>query len=891
MVQIHQPKGIPPMPPEPRPITQRKFDKGVISIVDASNLPLNALVKADNHILDEDGVPRPSPGHDWYGSSLPATSRTSTSQTFTNLATNPNFEAGVVTGWTTGGGTVNLTAQSSVVYAGTYSLQAQAISGATPRCRHQVTTLALGLTYNIFVRVRVGSTQSITLSVTDSGGTPLQTDTISQTVADGWVLRTLTYTAASVTSIYVRIASATANGTIYVDNLAIGEGITEYFDGNDDDTDDTDYAWTGSPNASTSTKTVYEMMVNSLDGGSFFVTDTEEVHLIAVSGGKIYRSLDNGQNWEQCTGGSFTPGYKVHDEQTSSALYLYNSHDAIVRYTGDIALVTYEELHTPVGPSATETGMAGTDIYTYAYYLSAVNDVGYTPIGGTAFDAGPTNTVVIDRQRSSFDDSNYVTLQWINGLYDVNGDGVYDDLDLSQLLFTPPPLPERYDMYVSLNGAEPVYFDTIDVSSMPIGTLITYVDKGQSPEQSLLLAPEENTTVGPKVGDMALVGTRLYATRDKDNPWRVWISGAGKDIGKFSTAFDGTFIDLQKGSQFRPVKVEDYRDGKGTPLATVWCDSVDGRGCIWQGTLDTFTVGDVSFPVPNFYKLPGSRGTNAPDSVVNVLNDYMYYNSQALYNLGSRAQFLNLLSTDEISANIRPDIRNIASTASSQVAAYYFEANVYFSVPMNSTQNNQIIVFDTERKAWLPKAFDFGVERFFQYTDTTGSQHLLCWKPGDIRFTEIARSIKGAYGLARHTELLTGLVHVNAKNRFDFFWTEEGEFELGAPDGVIDVELAGITRENGYETIDSVTIAPNSAPIGWTKRKWTTHAWTDGSTRAITSYSEPSKKRYFNVQQDVNAYQWRITSDDIDADYLLRTLQVNGTDTIAGKPREWEILS
>ena len=129
---------------------------------------------------------------------------------------------------------------------------------------------------------------------------------------------------------------------------------------------------------------------------------------------------------------------------------------------------------------------------------------------------------------------------------------------------------------------------------------------------------------------MELIGSRLYGTRDKDYPYRVWISGAGPYIGSFSSAYDATYIDLQKGGQFKPVKVEDYRDGKGTPLATVWCDSSDGRGCVWQGSLESFTIGDTTFPVPNFYKLPGSRGTPAPGSVINVLNDYMYYNSQAI---------------------------------------------------------------------------------------------------------------------------------------------------------------------------------------------------------------------------------------------------------------------
>lgn len=704
MVMAYAPTGISATPPEPRPITQPKFDRGVISIVGPSKLPLNALAAADNLTLDEDGSPRVRPGSDWYGVAV--------------------------------------------------------------------------------------------------------------------------------------------------------------------------------PNAAT------------LQGGGLFVTSEEAPHIVIVAGGVVYRSVDDAQTWDVCSGGSFTVDKSIQVEQAAGVLYLFDSYDAIVRYDGTTVLTSYQELFKPVGPNVAKTGLASTT-FTYYYRISAVNDVGYT-MGSFLVDfSGNATSIGVDRVRTSWDDSNYVTLTWTNGLADVNNDGIANGLDLSTMLAsTDYAYPSRYDLYVGTAQGEEVYFDSVDVASIAHLSTVTYVDKGQSPQQELLLVPEDNTTVGPKVGDMSQVGTRLYATADKDNPWRVWISAAGRDMGKFSSAFEGTYIDLQKGGQFRPVRVEDYRDGKGTPLATVWCKSIDGRGCVWQGTLDTFTVGDVSFPVPNFYKLPGSRGTNAPNSVVNVLNEYMYYNSQAFYNLGSRAQFLNLLSTDEASANIRPDVRSINLTAAENIASFFFEAKVYFSVPSNSTTNNRIIVFDTERKAWLPNAYSFGVERFFQYTDIAGLQHLLCWKSGDTRLTEISRSIKGDYGMAFATALQTGLVHVNPKNRFDFLWIEEGEFELSQPSGYITVELSGITREDGYQEIGTAIVTPTTLGLSWSHGAWTTHAWSNSSANAaITNYSEPSTKRYFNVQRDVNAYQYRITTNDLDADYVLRTLQINGTDTDAGKPREWEILS
>lgn len=705
MVMQYTPTNISAVPPPLRPITQEKFDKGVISIVGAANLPLNALVNADNIFLDEDARPTLRPGNDWYGT---------------------------------------------------------AISGST------------------------------------------------------------------------------------------------------------------------------------IDGAATFVDQAETVHLIVIAGGTVYRSFDNGDSWQACTGGSFTPGKHVGSEQAGNILNLFNGVDIAIGYDGSLALVSHQGLLKPESPQASKTGLAGTTLNTLTYYLSAVNDVGYTDSSTVTFD-GFSNTVTVDRDRASFDDSNFVSLQWNKGLVDANGDGVINtaDTDLMNLHLSDNTFayPVRYDLFVSTNGAAAQYLDSIDVSGVANLDLVQYLDKGQLPTNSAVLVPTDNTTTGLEVGDMASVDTRLYATRDFRFPWRVWISGEGNNVGKFSNAFGATYIDLQKGSQFRPIKVEGYQDGKANPLATVWCNSLDGLGCVWQGTLDTFTVGDTSFAVPNFSKLPGSRGTSAQYSVVNVLNDYYYYNSQAIFNIGPRAQFNNLLSTDEASANIRKDVRSIRVRASNDIAAYFFEAKVYMSVPWNADVNNRIIIYDTERKAWLPKAFDFGVNGFFQYPDTNGIIHLLCWKPGDTRLTEISQSIHGSYGEGFHTDLLTGLVHANVKNRMDFMFVEEAEFEMSDLAGTVNIELIGLTQENGFGTIDSKIISSESTtPVGWTTGRWTKHAWTHGSRNAIVNYSEPTTKRFFSIGTDVNCYQWHITTDTADSDYLLRTLQVSGTASQTGKPPAWEIL-
>jgi hypothetical protein len=495
--------------------------------------------------------------------------------------------------------------------------------------------------------------------------------------------------------------------------------------------------------------------------------------------------------------------------------------------------------------------------YTQYYSISAVNNVGFTT-------ASATGSVTTDRYRNRYDASNFNTITFPA----VTG-------------------ATRYDIFTGTSATEPlVYLDSITANG---GGTQTYVDQGQALENSNVIAPTDNTTTGPIVGRITYVGSRLWATKDKNNPYRAWWTGSGQYIGYFSTSYDGGYIDLQKGSQYKPTEVADYRDGKGTPLATIWCRSRDGRGSVWQVSLDTQTIGDFSFTSPSAYKLPGSRGTDAPDSVVNVLNDFMYYNSQAIYNLGSRAQYLNLLSTDESSSNIRPSVKQVEQSASSKVAAIYYDAKVFFSVPYGSATNNAVIVFDTEKKAWLPRAFTIGFEKFFQYTDTLGGQHLMAWKPGDKRLSEISDRIKGDYKQPFTTSLATGLIPVS-KNRFDFMWVEEAEIELSQPTGEVTVELVGTERNKGFKTVKTkdIPFAYEYTNAGWSTQAWSTMKWSDTSV-VPKIYSEPSAKRYFSVQRELNAYQFRLVTRDIDSSYVLRTLQINGTPTQSGKPRDWRV--
>lgn len=813
--------------PEPDYLTIDSSKRGVITLIDKSRLPKNALEEANNLFLAEDGQPTVRPGVNWFG-------------------TEP--VAAVTTSY------ANPTAAASM-HASFWANPTNVFSSNDTYATYDQTNGALAVTGFGFAIPSDSTIAGIEVKVEGNGehATPLYNTIQVALTKDGSVISgsyssdqilaqdvDTTLTFGSTTSMFsTTLTPAEVNAStfgIFLRRSNNGTGFT-----NDELRID-----------HVQVRVTYRS-VEEMEGFDYFDFDGA-IHLVVVAGGGIVRSTDDGVTWDACSGATLTAGVDVNMNQNGGYLYITNGVDEIVRYDGTTTLQTYTALTTPAAPTVVETGSGLTSGTSYQYYYkcSRVNQVGFS----IASDASTVIQTGLARESWSAG-TNYATL-------------------------TLPALSgtqTRFDVYISTDAVNYFYLGSTSTT--------TFVDDGSQIIIPGTSAPTDNTTQGPKVAELVNVGSRQYGVRDGDNRYRIWFTGVGNFAGAFSTAYDGGYLDWQEGGKYIPVKVEDYRDGKGTPLATIWCKSADGQGCILQMSLDTFTVDDISVTVPSAYRLPGSRGTPAPKSVVNVLNDYMFYNSQAFYNLGSRAQFLNLLSTDESSANIRPTVKQITKSAESGIASIYFDARVYFSVPYGSSTNNFTAIYDTERRAWLPKAFTLGFKKFLRYTDVDGNSRLLALKSGDTRLSEISSAFLGDYGEAFSTSLKTGL-YPTTKNRFEFQWVEEGEVEFSNPQGRINVELVGVDRSRGFSTAKSETVDPSSTNTGWGSFLWDTTAW-DDTTVVPDTFSESSVKRYFTVQKELNAVQWVITTNTVDAQYVLRTLQTWGTRTLGGKPRSWRI--
>jgi len=609
----------------------------------------------------------------------------------------------------------------------------------------------------------------------------------------------------------------------------------------------------------------------AIDGAAMYQSGLLANQMVLVANGVVYQSLNDGQTWTACTGATFTPGQKCYFTQGSSDgsgnnyMYITNGYDYPVRYNGTTTLVPFVAISAPTTPTVVATGLT-TGVYQYFYRISAVNSVGFT-------QASASGTITTNVSRESWDPTDtgsyYITLAWAA----VTG-------------------AVRYDIYLADNVSDDAANNDYYLNSVGATASPGYVDNGQQATNPNTTAPLENTTGGPRVRELVAIGARMWGVEDRDYPYRVWWTGSGPFVGYFSDAYDGGYIDLQLGSQFFPVQVVDYRDGKGDPLTTVFCNSADTRGCIWQISLTATTLLDTQFTQPSANKLAGSRGTPAPNSVVSVENDFMFFNYQAIYDLGSRQSLFNLLSSDEYSANIRPTlVDGINPAATSGISAYYYLAKVFISAPFSSSVNNQTILYDTERRAFLPEAYSIGMERMFQYTDTTGTNHLLFWKPGDDTLSETSANIRGDYGEAFITSLVTGLMPTQ-KDRFGFGYVDTAYVEFSGQLADIYIELNGVDRTHGFALQKSATMPTlntlGSTNTGWDQFAWDTDYW-DDSSQAVDAYAESTSKRYFIVNKELNAYQYRITTQDPSSQYVLRTLQITETATEAGMPHTWRL--
>ncbi len=575
---------------------------------------------------------------------------------------------------------------------------------------------------------------------------------------------------------------------------------------------------------------------------------TEERQLIVFgSSGTVYKSIDDGSTWTIVTGATFTGGNKISTLQIDEYLYIVNGVDPLTRYDGT-NLVRYTSISVPTDLTLTRNTLTAGSYKAY-YQVTALNEVGET--AGCA-EVGTT----INKERDAWTSDESITLDWTA----VTG-------------------AIRYQIYYS----DEMGYETLLNST----TSNSFTDDGSdelNPYNPYIATPVDNTTEAPKFKHIELSGNRIWGTNDPENPHRVYFSGVGQFISYFSAYYGGGWIDLEYGGKEVCVGVVNYRTGKGDEVATVLTRTPEGTGSIWQVALDVATSGDLTFTLPVPSKIVDYIGCTAHGAIVKAGDKVFFPNINGIFDLGNKEQMYNILVSAETSQAIRPDYRGLNEALLEEMTGYYYDAKLFFSASVGGEENDIIFIYDVERKSWN-YYWDFGVNNFFETTDSSYNHHFLYTPTTGNQLVEISESFDTDFSGAFRTSYVSGLFSFD--NRMDaFVKVYQGIVEFGHLKGTVTFEILGIERTRGFRAQSTREYTDTVSTIDFTNTLWSDYMFSTGNTTPI-SYSQATLKKRLRVNKRLNRIQFKVSSVAAGTQYSLLGVQANGRGITMNPPNIW----
>ena len=589
-----------------------------------------------------------------------------------------------------------------------------------------------------------------------------------------------------------------------------------------------------------------------LGAGEYTKIDgTREMIVIGSTTGKAFKSTDGG-TWTEISGATFNvSGKTIFFKQINNFLYICNGLDPLTRYNGTV-LSRYTAMSAPTGLAGVRgAGITAGNYHNY-YKVTALNDVGET-VGSSEIDIT----------------SNIPRIQWNPDITPASNQ--YVDLSWNAVSGA-----LKYQVYYATEtGKELLLFDSDTVTAR---------DDNSFTENPNAICPSQDSTGAPKFSIISISDNVIWGLAP-EFPWRVFWSGTGTNLGRFATAYGGGWVDLDYGSEETVQYIEHYRTGKGDTATTVFCKTPEGTGSIWQISLQSIPIStDENVIGANTLKIVGSIGTNAPGAVVKAGDSIIFLNKRGAYNLGNKAQVANVLSTDELSGNIRPSYRSLNMAKANQFVGHWYDSKLFFSAAEGAGENDMIFMMDTERHEWNWK-WTFGVRQFFEYTDSSGLTRFLSVSTNGNQIVEISQNIMGDFGQPIKTSYISGLIPIS-EDQSQFAKIEEALITLGRPQGTIYFEILGIEKMKGFSSIGTKQISD----IMQSNEFWTGdlgEITLKDEESAPTVYSQSSVKKRKKVGKLLNSIQFHIYSNSANTDYTIIGIQAKGKIIPTRPPSSW----
>lgn len=542
---------------------------------------------------------------------------------------------------------------------------------------------------------------------------------------------------------------------------------------------------------------------------------------------------------------SYSNTARVNFCQSGKRVYPSNGKNSMSYYDIDAGtVVKYTTLATPSAPTATPTGMTGTN-FTYYYRISANNSVGES---AASIKATATTSVVRGTDTWSAA-SKYVTLTWSS-----LGDATVTS----------------YNVYVGIDQLSLKYLTTV--------TGLTFVDDGQTEPNVFKVAPDGNSTAGPKLTSMTNKDNVLYGIGDVDNPDRIWYDGGDTATGNFSVFSGGGYASVGYGSETIPQAVRAFRTGKGDPSITVLSSGIAGTGKMYNISFVQSIYDTQVFYIPSVSEANGQAGTVSASAVAEINNSLYYPTGQDFKSTGTSANIQNILSTNSISNDIIPDVRMLTLSAMKNACAQVYENKIYWALPVSSSTNNQIWIKDTSRGGIWIMPWIIPAQFMWLSEDNTTGEISFCIYNG-TNILKFSRSVNTQdNGVAFKTRVAhEGLVF--SDDGMSMAAIQNQRFKLLSPVGTVQVTSTGLDEDGAVNTLASEEFTQTSSFTAWND-----YEYSDGireysaDVGKINFTSKMVKVINLEIDETLNQLGWSITTDVVGCDYYLSNVLTTGVE-------------
>ena len=338
----------------------------------------------------------------------------------------------------------------------------------------------------------------------------------------------------------------------------------------------------------------------------------------------------------------------------------------------------------------------------------------------------------------------------------------------------------------------------------------------------------------------------------------------------------GGWVSIDEDGDTTLNYVDGFRNGKGDPVITVSARGAAGKGKLFHVSFESLTVGDQVIVYPNVYEANGQSGTYAPRATLKARDSLHYFTGQDVRSTGTSQNVMNILTTTTISQLIEPDVQRISLQNLHKAAGVEYQDKLYFSLPVGSTENNEIWILDLSRRnAWILR-WPIAAKDLWLYEDNDGNTHFCALIDNAIlQFTRAGSQTHQDNGVAWRSRVAFGSLK----------WDEDG-ITLGKvrnvyakllfPKGTIVMNASGLTRNNVRNASGSDTFTTTTTPTGIGQWFYSAGHQYGDDPGEIRSFGKSVAVLNIKPKGLLSQMDWEVVGNSAGTDYILSAVNTRG---------------